>query len=150
MRTRKYIKIAAIVAVAAVIVGYSWFRMNDIWAGPEIVISNPKMAKKTDQQVIQLRGRAFDIAFLYLNGRQIFTDKAGHFSQTIVLSPGYNTITVRGRNQYGRQTREVIHIVYKTTDPQPLKQLKQYATASSSQASSRQNKRQIATDKSSA
>jgi hypothetical protein len=66
------------------------------------------------ERVVMLQGSAENIAFLSLNGRQIYTDKKGYFQETLVLENGYTVATVQAQDRYGRSssyTKEFVYII---------------------------------------
>lgn len=47
-----------------------------------------------------------------VNGRTLFIDREGNFSDGIILSPGYNVVEVALQNQFGKQTVRTYHLVF--------------------------------------
>jgi len=62
---------------------------------------------------VLLRGSAERIAGLTVNGRQIFTDEAGTFQDSLLLLPGYNVITVAAKDRFNREVTEILHVIFK-------------------------------------
>lgn len=90
---------------------YVLFQARFLIAGPEIVLAvEPSVTH--NERTIQLEGTAYNITHLWLNDRQIFTDKAGHFTEALVLENGYTIATLRAKDRYGRETRVERPFVY--------------------------------------
>lgn len=95
----------------ALIFGYALFRSWDLLVGPELIIKSPTNGEVSKNGIIQVTGEAERIASLYLNGRQIFTDEAGAFKETLLLLPGYNIIVVEAKDKFGRQAAERLALI---------------------------------------
>ena len=48
-----------------------------------------------------------------MNDRQMFTDEEGEFSEKLLLSYGYNIITVKAKDRFGRETKKTLELIYK-------------------------------------
>jgi hypothetical protein len=58
-----------------------------------------------------MKGQAANVAYLSLNGRQIFTDEAGAWSEKLVARKGLSIMSVRGKDRLGRETEKQIRVV---------------------------------------
>ena len=109
---RFYLKIFIISLLFLVIIGYAYFRAHDFLVGPSVAIIEPKNGKSFDSPDIIVSGTAKNISFLTLNGLQIYTDESGAFNRKLLLSQGYNIITLVGKDKFGRETKKTIGLVY--------------------------------------
>lgn len=92
-------------AVAVVVlVGYMVIQARLLIVGPEVVITNEPNHVQNQRHIV-IEGEARNIAYLTLNGRQIFTDRQGSFSEELVLENGYTIMTLRAADRYGRETK---------------------------------------------
>ena len=112
-RVKGLVKIAASLLVVVVIVGYGLFRAQTIAEGPKITVREPINGSLSSESLVTISGKARNISFLNLNGSQIFTDETGEFSEKILLSYGYNVITLEARDRFGRKTSESLQVIYK-------------------------------------
>ncbi len=96
-----------------VIAGYSLFQAQKIIRGPVIDIYTPENGATYNQTMIEIDGRARNIAYLNLNDRPIFTDKNGYFSEKLLLSPGYNIIKLDARDKFKNYTEKRLEIILK-------------------------------------
>lgn len=116
---RSIVMISALIAVLSVMLLYILFQARFLIAGPELsLIDEP--ATVQNSQVVNLRGQASNITRISLNGRQIFTDKAGYFDEALVLENGYTVATIQATDRYGRNQRIVKEFVYTPTSIIPL------------------------------
>ena len=100
----------AILLVA--ILGYTYFQMQNIVTGPVITITEPKNGAVLTSSHIEVIGTTKNISNINLNDRQIFIDESGAFKEKLLLSPGYNIITLRAKDKFGRETKNVLELVY--------------------------------------
>jgi hypothetical protein len=105
--------------IIAVIIGiYTYSRSIDYFTGPSIVLTCPRSGATTTDPYVEIRGHAERIAKLRLNQRPIFTDDDGVFTESLLLMPGYNILTLEADDIFGRNIKENIELVY-LPSPQP-------------------------------
>lgn len=112
---RRWLQIGAGIILVCVIVGYTSFQFQDWWAGPTVQITSPQDGQTVAQPVVEITGTAQRIAFLSLNGRQIYTNPQGEFQEQLVLSPGYNIITVSAEDKFNRTTEKQLELLLPAT-----------------------------------
>lgn len=81
------------------LIAYSAYQGRAYLAGSRITIEHTVVNSST----VDISGSAERVAFLSLNGRQIFTDKNGVWQETILLLPGYNVVTLAATDRFGRK-----------------------------------------------
>ena len=107
--------LGTIVALAlGLMVAYVLFQARYLIAGPQVgLIDEPPSIQNS--QMVRLRGQAQNITHISLNGRQIFTDKAGYFDEALILENGYTIATIQVTDRYGRHQSIVKQFVYTPT-----------------------------------
>ena len=93
---------------------YILFQARFLITGPQVTLID-EPASVQNNQVVNLRGQTQNITRISLNGRQIFTDKAGYFDEALVLENGYTVATIQVTDRYGRQKSIVKKFVYTPT-----------------------------------
>ena len=111
MLLRKILKITAGVVLFGIIAGYAAYQVEDFRTGPVISITSPTDGYQTEEPMLKLAGQVERIAYLSLNGRQIYTDTNGYFDEELLLTDGYNIITVAGRDAFDRQTEDHVRVI---------------------------------------
>ncbi len=115
MRRRE--KIATGVFVSLVLFGllsfYAYYQSREYLRGPLLTIEAPADGAAFVAPLITLVGTAENIAFLTLNGRQIFTDESGRFSERLLLQEGYTIITLEAKDRFGHRAEKRLELVYK-------------------------------------
>lgn len=100
-----------VVLVLGGFVLYILFQARYVITGPQInLASSPATHQNT--RVIELAGSTKNITFIWLNGRQIFTNEKGEFREDLVLENGYTIATLRAVDRYGREVELVKPFVY--------------------------------------
>jgi hypothetical protein len=107
------LRLSIIVLLGVVIVSYASFQAWKIVSGPIVEIYSPLTGATYEQALIEVEGRARNIAYLNLNDRPIFTDKNGYFKEKIILSPGYNIIKLDARDKFKKYTEKRLEIILK-------------------------------------
>ncbi|MDD5039651.1 MAG: helix-turn-helix domain-containing protein [Patescibacteria group bacterium] len=109
--TPKLFRIIFIVIVIGACLGYVIFKVTEIFAPPELVVSNPvDYAIITERQVL-LEGRTVPEATVAINGKNVILSSDGTFSEKIDLTGGVNTITVTAHTKRSKEaiiTRRVV------------------------------------------
>ena len=113
VRASFYLKVMIGILIGLTVASYGYFRTKDLIAGPQIVIESPANGATLSLPFITISGYVKNIAFLTLNDRQIFVDEKGRIFEQLLLSPGYNIITLKARDRFGRVTKQRLEFVYK-------------------------------------
>ena len=108
-----YIKIFFALALVGIIVWYAYSKSADFLEGPIITIATPKNGITVSRSLVTVSGTAEHISYITLNGLQIFVTEEGLFSEQLLLSPGYNIITLEARDRFDREVKQTLELVYK-------------------------------------
>lgn len=92
---------------------YGLFKAENLLLGPKIAINTPKNGQTFASPDIEISGQVKNISLLYLNGRQIFTDKNGYFKETVLLAKGYNIVELKAKDKFGREIKKLQELVLK-------------------------------------
>ena len=107
------LKIGTLSLLAIAIAGYSFFQAQKLIAGPIIDVYTPQNGATYNQTLVEISGRAENIAYIKLDDRKMFTDKDGNFSEKLLLSPGYNVVKLQAWDKFGKQTEKKLQLVLK-------------------------------------
>jgi len=102
--------ITAILTIS--VIGYAYFSMRDFLRGPVVRFSAPKNGETVTSQVLEVSGTSQNLSYLKLDGRKIFTDKNGNWSEKLILAPGYNIIEADAKDRFEREVKETIYVIY--------------------------------------
>ena len=108
-----FLKITLVCALVLIIVGYSLFQAQKLLRGPIIDVYTPQNGATYNQTLIEIDGRARNVAYLNLDGRAIFTDKDGYFKEKILLSPGYNVIKLDAQDKFKTYKEKILEVILK-------------------------------------
>ncbi len=109
------IGVSIIVLVALGLVVYAYFQSREYLRGPIITIEAPENGSVSTTSLVALVGHARNISFLTLNGRQIFTDEQGRFTESLLLEEGYSILTLEAKDRFGHTIEKRLELVYKPT-----------------------------------
>jgi hypothetical protein len=105
--TKHYILLFLFIALA----GYALFQARFLVLGPRLKITSPENGSHVAGSVINVEGVAKNIAWISLNGRQIFTDERGYWSEKLIVPSGASIMTVETRDRFGRERKKSIQVV---------------------------------------
>lgn len=111
-RSITHIRTIALFLFIVVIAGYVLFQTRNLIYGPVIVINSPQNGAAVSESLISIDGVAKNISFINLNGGQIFVDEEGKFNQQLLLSRGYNIMTLQAQDKFGRETSKTLELIY--------------------------------------
>lgn len=97
-------------ALVAAVVYYAFFQSRAFLQGPQIMFTAPQNGTALEERVVTVAGKVERIAFLKLNGRQIFVDGNGVFKEELILLPGHNIMELRAIDRFGRTAVETLHL----------------------------------------
>lgn len=112
-RIKRFIRVWIIIIVAIALLGYASFQAKNFVKGPTISVDYPKNGETVSETLLIVTGTAKNLSFITLNGNKIFTDEAGVFKEKILLSPGYNIVTIWAQDRFGRTTEKQLQITQK-------------------------------------
>ena len=107
------IKIILLSLLGLVIVVYSVFQGWKILVGPVIEVSSPENGATYSSPLIEITGRALNVAYLNLDDRPIFTDKDGYFKERLLMSPGLNIIKIDAQDKFKTKAEKIIQVILK-------------------------------------
>lgn len=106
------IVLLSVIALAAMGT-YIYIQSREFVRGPYIEITTPANGSLFSEPLIVVRGIAKNIAALSLNDAPIFTDSQGRFSEQLLLLSGYNILTLKAQDRFGKKVEETLELVYK-------------------------------------
>jgi len=104
-------KLILIFSVVVFLGIYFLYQARGFLIGPEIIIESPKAGEITHDSYLPVKGQAFNISSLSMNGRQIFIDERGVFSENLLLARGYNIIEITAADKFGRAKKEKREVI---------------------------------------
>lgn len=92
------------------------YQARFIIGGPRITIDSPANGSIVNEQLVTLSGEAKNIKTLTVNGKTMYTSESGHFSERLLLFPGYNTIVVAAQDKFGTERKVQVELVVQLPD----------------------------------
>ncbi len=118
-RAPKLILSAVVVGIVILaLASYGYFQSREYLRGPIVTITEPVDGSASTTSLIAIIGVAKNVSFLTLNGRLIFTDERGVFKESLLLSDGYNILTLEGKDRFGHTETKRLELVYKPEENQ--------------------------------
>ena len=110
-RRSALLKFALVGIVFALILVYGVFQARQLLEGPIITITSPTNGSTVSDTKTILTGKAENVSYITLNGRQIYANEEGLISEPLLLPVGYNIIQVSGADKFGREVTHTINLV---------------------------------------
>ncbi len=107
------IKIAIVSVFALVVLSYAYYQTRNIVSGPVIETVSPKNGETFGNALIEVTGVAKNAARISLNDRPIFIDEAGNFREKLLLSSGYNIISLKAEDKFGEKINKTLEVILK-------------------------------------
>lgn len=89
---------------------YSLIEAKAFIQGPVVKINSPIYGETYKDQNMIIKGFAKNIKKISLNGRDIFLDKNGQFTEKLLMFTGYNIINVVAEDRFGKIVSKKIEI----------------------------------------
>lgn len=109
---KKLLGISLFAGLFMFIIGYSIFQTKAISRGVALRIDNIVDGAVFSGEILTLAGTAQHATHLSVNGMEIVIDEKNVFSEELVLSEGYNIITLEARDKFGKTTKETFRVLY--------------------------------------
>ena len=109
-----WVGIMSCVALFSIIMIFSYEKMCFMIKGVKI---EAKIEQAKDSPLTVISGRAEKAIYLSLNGREIFVDKEGNFSESIAMLPGFSIVTLSAEDKFGKKAEKKFEIVKEKDAP---------------------------------
>lgn len=109
---KKTIKIIIISVFFLIIVVFAFVNSMDLMFGVKIKNVNIIDGSTVTSNALDITGIAKNAINLTLNGREISIDKKGNFTETIILSSGYNIVTIKAKDKFGNEDEKNYQLMY--------------------------------------
>jgi hypothetical protein len=110
---KQILNIALVVVIAGVVGGYSYLEVRSLLQGPEIVLESPYNGATVLEPILNLTGAVKNAQVIALNGRDLFVDEAGTFTEAHLLHPGHNTLILRAQDRFENEIVKELEVIYK-------------------------------------
>ncbi len=114
-RILKFIGISLVVLIG---LGYVGFEVMRIFSPPRLTVSSPGDNLTVSEVTIPVTGSTEPDITLTVNGKQIYLDEKGNFSEIVSLQAGLNVITVSAAKKRSKPTVVTRRILVQTDQPQ--------------------------------
>lgn len=92
---------------------YAYLQSREFLRGPQITITSPKDGDTFERATVSIEGLAQNVAYISLNDATIFIDSKGNFKEELLLLPGYNILTLKAGDRFGKKVEKTLELVYK-------------------------------------
>jgi hypothetical protein len=110
---KSLIAFSGTISLFVIIVIYIVLNSKNIVRGVVFDIKNPTNGFTTELSYLEFDGTAKNAVKVYVNDVAIPVDQNGNFNETIVLSPGYNILTLSGEDKFGKKTERKFEVYSK-------------------------------------
>lgn len=114
MKTRAILIKGLAVLLGVSFLIYAGLEFRGLFFGPEITLNSPENGVMVQTPVILFDGKTERTKELTIDGKQTLIDLEGRFSVNLVLSPGYNIITIVATDARGKHHTVTRNIYYET------------------------------------
>lgn len=113
-----WIRTASIATIILAVLGYLVLQVRQILEPPDLTVYNPTNGEITEIKQLAVRGQTDKEVTVMINGKEIFNNEQGVFTETIDLKPGVNTITVSAKRRHGKEAAETRYVTFREPAPQ--------------------------------
>jgi hypothetical protein len=110
---KKYVGVGLLAGLFVFIGLYTVWETKSLSKGVNLQLSGITDGASVSSDVVSLQGSAFHASHITIDGREIEVDKDDNFTEELVLSPGYNIITVEARDKFNKKTQNTYRVFYK-------------------------------------
>ena len=113
-----------------VVIGiYTVMKMKDVIWGVQVTVRGVIDGETVTEPKITLEGNARNIEVLTINDRVVGVSEDGEFRDSLILSPGYNVVSIKGDDKFGKHISQEYRVVYKK-DPSTALSIPETSTRS--------------------
>jgi len=105
------VRTSLVAGVVLLLVGYLALQVKHIVDPPTLVLFTPEHGEVTKQKTIVIKGQTEREVQVTINGNTVVNNDQGVFEEHIDLTSGVNEIQIAASKKYGKEIREVRHVV---------------------------------------
>ena len=109
-----WIGVISCLTLFLIIIVFGYEKMSFIFKGVDIEAT---MEQKSNSSISEIKGKAPNAIYITLNGREIFIDKNGNFSESIIVLPGFSIISLNARDKFGKTAEKKFEVVKEENAP---------------------------------
>jgi hypothetical protein len=87
---------------------YSFVQMREIFYGVNIKANIEGYAEST--HISKISGQAKNAIYFAINGREVFIDKEGAFTENLALPSGFSIVTLTAKDKFGKTIEKTMEI----------------------------------------
>jgi hypothetical protein len=93
-----------------VVIGiFAYTKMDFLLYGIDVKAS---INQNENSRIVEIKGNAKNANHISLNGREIFIDKDGSFSEPLALLPGLSIVTINAEDKFGKTKEKKFEVIY--------------------------------------
>ena len=97
------------VMLFTIIGGFTYMKMGFLIRGVRIAAT---ITHNEASPIVEVAGNARNAIYLSLNGREIFIDKDGSFTEPVALLPGLSVVTLDAQDKFGKTFEKKFEVMY--------------------------------------
>ncbi|MCU0660232.1 MAG: hypothetical protein MUD00_01285 [Candidatus Pacebacteria bacterium] len=113
---RKYVLRVLLGVFLALIALYTLFQTRDLLFGAHLAVTTIYDGQIASDSLLAIEGRMRHARQVNINGNEVKTDPDGYFTESILLSPGYNLVTVSAYDRFGKIVEKTYRVIYTPLD----------------------------------
>lgn len=110
--TPKRIILGLFILFLILVAWYFWHEICFLIKAPELEVYQPLADVTVNQENFEVSGKTNPVAYLTVNGQEVYIDKEGNFKKEINLSNGVNIIKIETKNRFGKTSTIIRRIIY--------------------------------------
>lgn len=104
-----WVGIGSCVGLFAIIALFTYFKMGFVIKGVQVEAT---LDHSGSSSLVTVRGKAPNAVYVSLNGREIFVDRDGSFTEQVALLPGLGVVTINAEDKFGKSSEKKFEVVY--------------------------------------
>ncbi len=96
----------------ALVIWYFWHEITFLIKAPELKVYQPATDITVNQENFEIIGQTSPVAYLTINGQEVYIDNEGMFKKEISLRDGLNIIKIEAKNRFGKTNTIIRRVIY--------------------------------------
>jgi len=109
---KKTLGVALLILLFLLIGFYAYERSAAVREGVVLSVSGITDGETVTDGTLHLSGIARNATMLSLDDKPVLVDQSGAFSEELLLLPGYNIITLKAEDRFGKKTQKEFRVIY--------------------------------------
>ncbi len=110
--TKRIVRLSLIALFMLLLLGFIFTKTRDSIFGARLTALTITDGQVVTNSYLEIKGQMKNAASITINGAPVLPNQEGAFTDQVILQPGYNPITIRTEDKFGKKMEKTYTLIY--------------------------------------